>query len=396
MRIRAFIIGSIATLFLAACGANAAATPLPTVVLENTTKSTPAPAKAAGSAGSSGVAASGVVVPAREAKLAFTLGGSVKAVNIAVGDQVQAGQTLAELEQTSIQLELDQAQRTLKELTSAASIAETEQAIATARQTVKDTQDKADGLFYARASDTLIKNTQGDIDLAKQALSRAADSYRQVSRLPDGDTKKALALVAMTNAQLNLNALVAKYNWYTSSPTEIDAALVKANLAAAQAALQEEQWYLAAIKGEAVPAEATGSQLAQLKQVKDTVVAAQDKLAKSRLTAPFEATVSQVELVVGEYATPGKVVVVLSDLNPLLVETTDLSERDVPKVQVGQAVNVFIEAINENVPGKVTLIAPTSETLGGDVVYKTTIELESLPEGLRAGMSAEVQYGALP
>jgi hypothetical protein len=34
-----------------------------------------------------------------------------------------------------------------------------------------------------------------------------------------------------------------------------------------------------------------------------------------------------------------------------------------------------------------------ADTLGGDVVYKTTIEIDSPPDGLRAGMSVDVQYG---
>ena len=86
--------------------------------------------------------------------------------------------------------------------------------------------------------------------------------------------------------------------------------------------------------------------------------------------------------------------VVISDIDHLQVETTDLSERDVPKVEIGQPVTVFVEALNENVTGKVLLISPVSNTLGGDVVYKTTIELDQpFPAGLRAGMSAEVQFG---
>jgi len=391
MRIRDFVYLSLLVFILAACGSNAAATPLPTVALDG--KSTPSAAK---NIGSGSVAASGIVIPAREAKLAFTLGGNVQTVKIAVGDRVEAGKILIELENTAIQLELEQAKRNLAELTSPASIAATEQAIAIARQAVEDTQEKTDGLFYARASDTLINNTQGEIDLAKQALSRASDSYRQVARLPDGDTKKAQALVAMTSAQLNLNALIAKYNWYTGKPTDINAALAQANLNAAQAAVQEEQWYLAAIKGEQVPAEATGSKLAQLKQSQDNLVAAQDKLEKSRLLAPFSGTVALVGVVPGEYATPGNVLVIISEVNRLQVETTDLSERDVPKVKIGQPVSVFVEAINTSIPGKVSLIAPTSETLGGDVVYKTTIDLENFPEDLRAGMSAEVQFETNP
>lgn len=43
--------------------------------------------------------------------------------------------------------------------------------------------------------------------------------------------------------------------------------------------------------------------------------------------------------------------------------------------------------------GKVTLISPISSTLGGDVVYKTTIELDRpFLAGLRAGMTVNVTF----
>jgi multidrug resistance efflux pump len=82
----------------------------------------------------------------------------------------------------------------------------------------------------------------------------------------------------------------------------------------------------------------------------------------------------------------------LSDLERLRVQTTDLSERDVPQVQIGQRVTVFIKALNQQVAGHVSAIAPLAETLGGDVVYTATIELDERPAGLRAGMSVTVQF----
>jgi HlyD family secretion protein len=109
------------------------------------------------------------------------------------------------------------------------------------------------------------------------------------------------------------------------------------------------------------------------------------------LRAPFSGTVTELYIHEGEWVTPGQPLVLLSDLQHIRVETTDLSERDVPKVEVGQLVTVLIKALNEEATGHVSEIAPLAETLGGDVVYKTTIALDALPAGLRAGMSVEVQ-----
>jgi hypothetical protein len=74
------------------------------------------------------------------------------------------------------------------------------------------------------------------------------------------------------------------------------------------------------------------------------------------------------------------------------VETTDLSERDIPKVKLGQVATVTIKALNQDVSGKVTAISPLANTLGGDVVYKVSILLDTLPSNVRPGMSVDVQF----
>ena len=88
---------------------------------------------------------------------------------------------------------------------------------------------------------------------------------------------------------------------------------------------------------------------------------------------------------------PGQTVIVLGDLSRYRIETTDLSERDVPRVQIGQSASVFIEALGEEFTGEVVDIDRVSSTLGGDVVYKVTIDLDRQPKGLLWGMSADVQ-----
>jgi multidrug resistance efflux pump len=90
---------------------------------------------------------------------------------------------------------------------------------------------------------------------------------------------------------------------------------------------------------------------------------------------------------------PGQPIIFLVDVEHVRIETTDLSERDVPQVKVGQAVSVLVKALNATLKGHVSQISPTADTLGGDVVYKTTIELDTRPSELRAGMSVDVRFG---
>jgi DNA-directed RNA polymerase subunit H (RpoH/RPB5) len=73
------------------------------------------------------------------------------------------------------------------------------------------------------------------------------------------------------------------------------------------------------------------------------------------------------------------------------VETTDLSERDVARVAVGQPATVYVEGLGQDIQGRVVRIARRATTLGGDVVYKVVIELDQQPSGLRWGMSVDVE-----
>jgi len=121
------------------------------------------------------------------------------------------------------------------------------------------------------------------------------------------------------------------------------------------------------------------------------VAQAKANLEQATLYAPVGGTVIFVEISPGETVTPGQVVVVIADLTRMQVKTTDLSERDILAVQIGQQAKVTIEALDDTFDGRVTDIARRSSTVGGDVVYTVTIELDEQPEGLRWGMSAEVE-----
>ena len=127
----------------------------------------------------------------------------------------------------------------------------------------------------------------------------------------------------------------------------------------------------------------------------DAAVAAVDiakaQLAQATLTAPFAGTIAAIHISPAEFANPGQVLVTMGDLGHFQVETTDLSEKDVPSVKIGQAARISIDALNREVEGKVIDIARVSTTVGGDVVYKVMIAFDEQPDDLRWGMSADVK-----
>lgn len=114
-------------------------------------------------------------------------------------------------------------------------------------------------------------------------------------------------------------------------------------------------------------------------------------LAQGTLVAPFTGTVVEVNVSPGEYVQPAQAVVVIADLQNFYIETTDLSELNIATIEIGQPARVFVRALDEEFPGKVTAISPISETIGGDVVFKVTIRLDEQPKTLLWGMSVDVE-----
>jgi multidrug efflux pump subunit AcrA (membrane-fusion protein) len=114
-------------------------------------------------------------------------------------------------------------------------------------------------------------------------------------------------------------------------------------------------------------------------------------LTQAALTAPFDGAIVKIEAVPGELVQPHQVVITIAALDRLLIETTDLSERDVSRLENGMNATVSVEALGAELPARVTAIAPRSNTVGGDVVYRVTLELEDQPSELMWGMSAEVR-----
>ena len=176
---------------------------------------------------------------------------------------------------------------------------------------------------------------------------------------------------------------------------QIDTAILEARVREAEANLEAAQAqvrYLKRAKTNAVHLETAQADVDRAQALVDSAKAA--LLAQSTLSAPFDGTIVSVDISPAETVTPGLIVIVLGDLTHYQIETTDLSERNITRVHTGQPATVFIKALNKEFAGKVSGISLTSSMLGGDVVFKVTIEINDQPQELLWGMSADVKIQA--
>lgn len=130
---------------------------------------------------------------------------------------------------------------------------------------------------------------------------------------------------------------------------------------------------------------------AKVDQMRSGLERVEASIAQTLILSPFTGTVAEVNVSAGEFVQASQPVIYIADLENLLIETTDLSELNVAAVAIGQPATVYIEALDEEFAGKVIAISPISNTIGGDVVFKVTIQLDDQPDTLLWGMSADVE-----
>jgi RND family efflux transporter MFP subunit len=171
----------------------------------------------------------------------------------------------------------------------------------------------------------------------------------------------------------------------------LDTAILEAKVRDAEAAVVTEQTQVVYLKRTGTDNERLLAAQADVDRAQAAVDIAKAQLAQATLTAPIDGTIAIVDISPAEYVNPGQIVITLGDLAHFRIETTDFSEKNIPQVKVGQPAIVYIEALGSEFTGKVVDIARVSETVGGDVVFKVTVELDEQPEGLRWGMSADVE-----
>ena len=130
---------------------------------------------------------------------------------------------------------------------------------------------------------------------------------------------------------------------------------------------------------------------ARVEQALGALEVAQANLAQATLSAPFDGTVVSIGVVPGEMVETNKTVVTIGDLQHLQIATTDLSEREITNVHIGQTATVHLKAFNQALTGKVIAIAPKSEEYKGDTVFKVTVGLDQPPVGLLWGMTGDME-----
>jgi multidrug efflux pump subunit AcrA (membrane-fusion protein) len=343
------------------------------------------------------ISATGVVKPTHWVTLSFPSGGLVRELLVERGDQVEEGQALAQLSSieqaraavTAAQLEYINADQALDNLLDNAELfsAQAQLALANARDSLKDAEYKWTVRQEGnRASSNTIRGAEANLTLAEEDVDRAQSAYDHAR----GDGSRALALSNLTAAKNHRDSIQRNINWYLGAPTEIEQAMLDAELAEAQAAVAVAEREYEKVKDGPNP-EALDLAQARFDNAQASLNAAEQALADTELQAAFAGTISEVFIRNFEFVAPGQPIVLLADLSELVIETTDLNEIDVAQIEVGYPASITFDALPGIVlEGTLTYIAPKSSQ-GTGVNYLVEVQLEEdFPESVRWGMTAFV------
>ncbi|MDY7077510.1 MAG: efflux RND transporter periplasmic adaptor subunit [Chloroflexota bacterium] len=386
--VRTGLLLGLLILSLVACGQGADDQSLPTSV--------PSDVVSSYQSTTGNIAANGVLWPAQQVGLSFDVGGSIDSVEVEVGQNVQAGQTLAVLDTTDLQrgvaqaeLELETARTRLARLQAQATpVPERVLAATAAITSAQAALTQADAQAGQRGNQDVID--RWELEHAARALQDAQNEYDKVLDNPRTHTWAPSSPQArdLEEAQDHYDVVLARYNMRAADHSyAVAIAAAESQLAQAQLALYEAQH----------PVTSEEIVLAQLdvERAQLALEAAQANLAQTTLTAPFDGVVAAVPVNVGEWAAPGATVVELLDVSRWRIETKNVGELEIARVRVGQEVEVRVNAFREEtLNGRVVTISPVAVVQQGDTTYTLMIELEPTDLNLRPGMTAQVEVVA--
>lgn len=382
-----------------------------------------------------GISSTGSLSAANEQNLGFAQGGQLTAVNVKVGDRVEAGQVLAAIDPVPARQALDAQKAQLR---------------------------------AAKAQLDRVRDSPG-VDDANDSLSQAKDILdavtEQVSQQDDADR------VAIVNAERQVsadqNAAISAQNAQSAacaggasvacSNAQADAAAATQRLVASQAALRtaRQKRELDRASGR-VSIESAQQSVTTARNTVDTsesdrphtidqqralVAAARAAVAQSErelsdttLRAPVAGTVTALNGAVGEYvaassgtsalapgtnasipgasgssagsaasgplgaasgaASPtrpgGTQFLVLSDIDQLQVVAM-FNESDAALLEQGGNVEVSFDALPDvTVPGTIASVAPSGTSVAGVISYYATVNLDRTDRRLKAGQTATV------
>ncbi len=329
--------------------------------------------------------------------LNWQTGGTVSQVLVKVGDHVKKDQILAYLDETTLdqdvlnaQLDIIDAQNDYDTLVNnTEKIASTLSTMVKAEKTLDDAQTKLDSMDISRVSDVNLLIARDTAAVAQLNYERALDRFEKVRDAPLESEGRRKALGDVGGYRSVRDNALAQYNWYLGEIDQLELQTREAAVELAKAELEEAEYqYRKALNG---PSDAEKMQ-AQAK-----IDAYQKKIDSSKIIAPFDGTVTQLDASEGDVITYDSAssvrdifAVRVDDISTFYMDFT-VSELYINSIKEGMPVTVSFAAIpGRTYSGIVYKVSDVGTQSGWNVSFSATIALTDADENIKAGMTADM------
>lgn len=334
---------------------------------------------------------SGSLAPNDDVAVSFSTNGKILDVLVDIGDTVKTGEILARLDDADAQEAVTDAELQVRQAEIDLALAELEaqagltSANLTAAQADLERVATNDAHIYDQLTSARIELQQAKDSLvdAEESWDDALDPGRDWElnirgRKEQLELERDSAERNLQKAKDNLAIAQANYNLAVigidkSAVQDAEIQVVNAQITLDKEPIQLEQHALS------------------LEQAKLKLASAQRSLDDMILVAPAGGTVTELTIKIGQMASSGQTVIVLSDLATLVVEI-GLDETDIAQVQPQQQAIITLDAFDDAVlNGVITKIAPIARVQSGVVLYDVTVALIPTDLPVKAGMTADVE-----
>jgi RND family efflux transporter MFP subunit len=366
---------------------------------------------------------SGTLMSNSDATFGFNTSGWVTQVNVKVGDQVEKGQVLAQLDGNPLQrMKYQEAQQALKELYSAKSIAEVQKEIATAQdqeaaardwleylispgvveaeenlaaaqQKLADAQAAANASPSATADQSITK-AQQLVEYYNDKLTGAWDYYQTTYRVETfGQTENVGSRRHPNQVLVTTIDPVTQQKVPVVDTSADEIATARNNYAQAKETVSEGQMYLDALNSGVIRDGAVGDKIKTLYEAQLAVENAKLALDKTQLVAPISGIVTSLTLNVGQQieADTSSVITISQLEQPYMIDAY-VDQKYWSIAQVGNKANIVFDLLPEHTyTGTITLVYPELSSSFESSVVHLVVQLDkSISQNLPAGTGATV------
>lgn len=368
------------------------------------------------------ISATGTVESVEKTNVYSTMSYTVKKVIAKVGDHVNAGDVLLELDKASIEKQIKEKELSMENQENSSG------------QSLKSSRDT-----YNAYKAGLEEGTNSSIISAQSQVNTAWDNYEKAKKSYDDYVKlkkdgnvvsvntaertlaakadvlniaKAAALASPTDAAAKKNEIEAQADYNNALDNYHDALyLANNNLTDLEKTMNTAyRNYEVALDSLRAAEVAADNQLKSYKNSVDAARIATDNdlsayqleemkndLEKASITAPISGTITAVYAKEGGSSTG--ILFIIEDVSSLIVETT-VKEYDIGAVKTGLKVDIKSDATRDEVfAGTVSLIAPTAKKNSqgetdttSDVQFHTEVKVDEKNTPLKIGMSVRLEF----